>query len=144
MTKKILVAADGSPASDRAVAFAANCAAADNAELLIVTISDGLVSESLRSMARAERATVQQMLDLEATAILAEARRIASQCGLVHAKTRSENGDPAAVILDVALAEGVDFIVVGKRGRGRLEGLLLGSVSQKIASLAPCAVAIIP
>jgi nucleotide-binding universal stress UspA family protein len=36
------------------------------------------------------------------------------------------------------------MLVLGRRGRGRLAGLLLGSVSQKLASLAPCSVVIVP
>jgi nucleotide-binding universal stress UspA family protein len=37
-----------------------------------------------------------------------------------------------------------DVLVVGSRGRGGFTGLLLGSVSQQLASHAPCPVVIIP
>ncbi len=36
------------------------------------------------------------------------------------------------------------MVVVGRRGRSQLSRLLLGGVSQKIASLAPCAVVMVP
>jgi nucleotide-binding universal stress UspA family protein len=45
-------------------------------------------------------------------------------------------GDPAETIIETARRENADAIVMGRRGRGRLAGLLLGSVSQKVASLA--------
>ena len=53
-------------------------------------------------------------------------------------------GDPATEILRYAREAEADTIVMGSRGRGRLAGLLLGSVSQKVASLAPQVTIIVP
>jgi nucleotide-binding universal stress UspA family protein len=49
-------------------------------------------------------------------------------------------GDPAAVLLELAQQESADLIVMGTRGRTGLRRLLLGSVSQKVMTYAPCAV----
>ena len=59
-------------------------------------------------------------------------------------KLRAGSGDTAQVIIEIAQRENADLVVIGQRGRARLAGLLLGSVSQKIASLAPCMVMIVP
>jgi nucleotide-binding universal stress UspA family protein len=59
-------------------------------------------------------------------------------------KTQAAWGDPAEVIVEIARAEQMEAIVIGRRGRGRLAGLLLGSVSQKVASLASCIVIVVP
>jgi len=53
-------------------------------------------------------------------------------------------GDATEAIIEAVRREQVDAIVIGRRGRGRLAGLLLGSVSQKVASLAPCIVIVVP
>lgn len=48
------------------------------------------------------------------------------------------------LIIEMAAREATDAIVVQRRGRRRLAGLRLGSLSQKLASLALCAVIIVP
>jgi len=47
-------------------------------------------------------------------------------------------GDPAGRIVEAARKRGADLIVIGSRGLGDLQGMLLGSVSHKVAQLAPC------
>jgi nucleotide-binding universal stress UspA family protein/GNAT superfamily N-acetyltransferase len=44
----------------------------------------------------------------------------------------ADGRDPSAVILSFARKESVDLIVIGARGKGMIEGLLLGSVSTAI------------
>lgn len=41
-------------------------------------------------------------------------------------------GDPSRVILETAEREGCDLVVIGKRGRGLVEELLLGSVTRHV------------
>ena len=49
------------------------------------------------------------------------------------------DGDPAKTVVELAREKNADLIVVGSRGLGRVKGLLLGSVSQKIVQAASCA-----
>jgi len=59
-------------------------------------------------------------------------------------QTASRDDDPARAVLEIAREKGVDAIVVGRRGRGPATGLLLGSTSQKLVTLAPCPVIVVP
>ena len=56
------------------------------------------------------------------------------------------DGAPAAahVITEAAREHDADIIVVGTRGHGRIAGLLVGSVTQRLLHLAPCPVLAVP
>ena len=51
-------------------------------------------------------------------------------------------GRPADGIVDAAVRDGADLIVLGSRGLGAVEGALLGSVSEAVSDRAPCPVLI--
>jgi len=53
-------------------------------------------------------------------------------------------GDPSSEIVEAAQAFGADLVVVGSRGRGAIRGLVLGSVSRRVAATAPCSVLVVP
>ena len=55
-------------------------------------------------------------------------------------KVLLETGDATNAITETASKLGCDLIVMGTRGLGLLQGLLLGSQAQKVISHAPCPV----
>lgn len=139
----IIVATDGSPGADRAVDAAAELAKATGSSLMILTIGGNLSGEELRQLASTE-GDVSKELETAANHILDAARKRALQKGLSDVTLRSGWGDPAETIIDIVQRENASLLVVGRRGHGRLSGLLLGSISQKMTSLAPCKVMVVP
>ena len=70
--------------------------------------------------------------------LMSGARARAREKGVQQVRTLLEDGDPAATILRLAKGLAVDMIVLGSRGLGDVKGLLMGSVSHKVAHLADC------
>ena len=69
--------------------------------------------------------------------------RQARQAG-VQATFLVWEGDPAESIVEAAVAEGADVIVLGSRPRTNLRRLILGSVSSEVARRATCEVVVVP
>lgn len=70
--------------------------------------------------------------------ILANADVIAHRAGATDTHQVLEDGDPALRLLEISAREEADLIVVGARGLGRIQEILLGSVSHKVAMKSAC------
>jgi nucleotide-binding universal stress UspA family protein len=141
--RQILAGTDGSESAERAVDLAAELALAMSARLILVTVGGGLPRDELQRIARAIDGEG-EAFELVAAQTLQRAADRARRREVVQLEEHLEWGDPAEALLRTAQRLKVDLVVIGRRGRGRLAGLLLGSVSQKVVSLAPCAVTVVP
>jgi len=63
-----------------------------------------------------------------------------TSCAGISTSLLLRDGDPAEQILRAGRATKAKFIVMGTHGRGGLTRLFMGSVAQRVVSLAPCAV----
>ena len=70
--------------------------------------------------------------------VLERAEAAVKKAGVNKVATTLAGGDPGDSILDAAKREKADLIVLGTRGFGEIRGLLLGSVSHKVAARAEC------
>ena len=139
----IMVATDGSQGASRAVEVAAELAKALTCQLLIVTVADRLLGEEVRQLPHTGVSTGDVLEALSAQTLrTAEAR--ARELGVQRVEVRTGWGDVTQSLLNIAASSSTKMIVVGRRGRGQLTSLLLGSVSQKLVSLAPCPVVVVP
>jgi len=139
----IMVATDGSAAAGRALEVAAELAKALTCGLLIVTVADRLLGEEVRQLPPTGVSTGDVLEALTAQTLRAAAAR-ANQLGVQRVEIKAGWGDVTQSLLDLAANSSARMIVVGRRGRGQLAGLLLGSVSHKLVSLAPCPVVVVP
>lgn len=142
-TPYITVATDGSPSANRAIDAAASLTKAIGGCLHILTIGGDVSSVQLRRIAM-DQGDLSNVLETAANQILERARKRALRHGLSEVKLEAAWGDPAQAIIEKVQREKTDILVVGRRGRSRLSGLLLGSISQKLTSLAPCNVMVVP
>ena len=146
MYKKILVGLDGSTHGIEAAEAAIELAKAGDAELHLLTVTRPFkVTPKLRQFLEAENllGEPKYVMDEMTNRIVAEARELATKAGLANVKSVVREGKPARALLEYAKSNGIDLIVVGSRGVGELDAVLLGSVSQKVSLLAECTVLIV-
>jgi nucleotide-binding universal stress UspA family protein len=70
--------------------------------------------------------------------VLENARLRAESKGVKDITTHIVDGSPAEKIIAAAEEENADMIVMGSRGLGKMAGVVMGSVSQKVSHLSGC------
>lgn len=144
MFKHLLVPVDGSDHANRAIDIAADLAKHYGAKLTLIhvltRVGDYRVPEELKAFERIEhmRVTTHDLIEAGGREILQNAEKRAREKGATDCTCVLETGDPARLIEHTAENQGVDLIVMGRRGLGDLAGLLLGSVSHKVAQAVDC------
>jgi nucleotide-binding universal stress UspA family protein len=134
MTKKILVAHDFSDPANRALAFAADLADKIGATLEVVHVHpdvyDGRSDPSLGLPWPAPDQVERYMRFLDSE--LERAVRAVLGPDAEKVKRSVVRGEPARRILSVASDVGADMVCLGSTGKGAVERVLLGSVSQRV------------
>ncbi|HME26980.1 MAG TPA: universal stress protein [Acetobacteraceae bacterium] len=145
--KRIVAAVDRSEPSLRAADLAADLASKYDAELVLLTVGHEIAGPDpgMEAYARLEhvREPTPTLVIESIRGELAEVHERAAAKGARHISIEVLVGEPAAQILASANAGQADLIVMGSRGHGRLAGLLLGSVAQKVVALARCPVLVV-
>jgi len=143
MFSRILVAVDGSPFAERALAHAVDLSKKYEAKLLIVHVVLRRFYAVTPSEAGVLATTVfVKEMESEGKKIIAKSDEFAKEAGVTY-ECRLLQGVPADEIVRLAQAEKVDLIVLGSRGLTEVRAFILGSVSDKVTHHAKCPVLII-
>lgn len=139
--KKIVVGIDGSPASLKAVLWAAHEAKLRNSEIEILhSWSMPFVVDPMAMMPM--MFPVEEMVTSANKIVAAATEIVAGIDPKIRVVTRVERGAASEHLITAGKL--ADLLVVGSRGHGGFAGLLLGSVAQQVANHAPCPVVIVP
>ncbi|KMJ55584.1 universal stress protein [Bacillus sp. LL01] len=136
MFKQIVVAADGSEHSMKAVEKTIELAKDRDTKVFVVYVVDGSTSKA-------------DVLDSWDSLGISEKRN--KRLAAIEQQAKGENinyevkiirGEPAYAIVQFAHSIEADLIVIGSRGLNQLQQLVLGSVSHKVMKRATCPVLI--
>jgi nucleotide-binding universal stress UspA family protein len=145
MIRKIFACSDGSEQALQAAQTAAEMAKRFDAELLLVIVFDPaplLSIGAFTSGAVIGTQTVMRHAEEAMQAVEARTKPVFEAAGMSYRALR-EIGQPIATIVRIAEREQADLIVLGSRGLGGFQKLLLGSVSDGVAHHAHCPVLIV-
>jgi len=146
LRKKILVAIDGSPMSDKAAEEAVRLAAGNPSQFKSKVYA-------MLVLPSAPRTTFTDFVPPKPVTETEEWEELRSKIFYVVEKNAKDvevplevkvaYGDPVDELLDFAVREEIDVIVIGSTGKGFLKRKVLGSVSDKVVRNARCSVYVV-
>jgi len=146
LRKKILVAIDGSPQSDKAAEEAVRLAAGNQSQFksriyALLVLPNAPASTYTDFVPEAPMTETNKWDELRER-IFYVVEKYATEHN-IPLEMIIEYGDPAERIIALAKREEIDVIVIGSSGKGFIQRKIMGSVSHKVASNAACSVFVV-
>lgn len=146
LRKKILVAIDGSPQSDKAAEEAVRLAAGNQSQFrsmvyALLVLPNAPTSTYTDFVPSAPMTETEKWKELRQRIFY-----VVEKCASEHnipLEMVVEYGDPAEKMLAFAKNEEIDVIVIGSSGKGFITRRIKGSISHTVATSAPCSVYIV-
>ncbi|WP_203298892.1 universal stress protein [Marinobacter sediminum] len=146
MFKRILVAVDGSKTSLKAMDKAIELQQLTDAEIYLLCVyKHHSLFEASLSIGRPPGMDIpDKVLSEYAKEVVNHAKDLAKSHGATKVRGFVKGGRPSKVIIKFAQDKEADLIVVGTKGtHSDKDGILLGSVSHRVASNAKCPVLVV-
>lgn len=144
---KILLATDGSEASQRAGEYAISIANPNGTDIIVLNVID---TDYLNSLPQRDlREKIDEQLREEGKEALEkfekkiEDEKCAGNCKNINLITMIKKGKPEEVILKTADEEDIDEIIMGKSGKHGLEKFIAGSTTERVVRRAKVSVSVI-
>ena len=139
MYKRILVSTDGSEFARKAELHALFLAKVSGAEIIALSVSENQFITGISVTDEVEQLNL--ILKDRCEEDLKEFEEMNEDGVKISSIIRE--GSPANVILDVAVEEDIDLIVIGSSGKSGFDRFILGSVSDKVVNAAKCPVLVV-
>jgi nucleotide-binding universal stress UspA family protein len=146
LRKKILVAIDGSPLSDKAAEEAVRMAMGNpsqfKSKIYAMLVLPNVPRATFTDFVPTPPITESENWEELRQRIFYVIEKNTAEYG-IPLENKVAYGDPADELIGFAEREEIDVIVIGSSGKGFLQRKVLGSVSNKVAKQAKCSVYIV-
>lgn len=146
LSKKIIVAIDGSPQSDKAAEEAVRLTLISGpkfkSQLYAILVLPSMKTPTFTDFFPEKPATEMPGWKEKRDRLFYVVEKAASEAD-IQLESLVLYGDPAEELMMFAEEKGCDVIVIGSSGKGRMKRTLLGSVSTKVSLHAHCSVYIV-
>ncbi|MGO9743237.1 MAG: universal stress protein [Roseiarcus sp.] len=133
MFKHILIPTDGSDLSRKAVLYGVQLAKLTQARVTALTIKAPYVVSSMDAIAVAgSQQQYEDEINQYAARALEQARMAGEAAGVAVETLEETHDQPFRAVIDAALANSCDLIVMASHGRRGVSALLLGSETNKV------------
>ncbi|MDN5204764.1 universal stress protein [Fulvivirgaceae bacterium BMA10] len=140
MTRKVMIAVDGSECANQAALKGFELARQLDASIALIYVID-----KGKSLGNIEAGTFpMEALEAMEKEAMEAVQAIQAKAKGLRTELFTPEGDPKRDILNTAMDWGADMIIVGSRGHSALEKLILGSVSEYLLHHSTIPVMVVP